>query len=131
MKIEDIYKALSEPDRLRILNLLAEGPLCGCFIQEIMEVCQVKVSKQLGYLKKMSLVESIRNANWMVYRLAEPVPPLLAENIRMMRGSDGGHNILNSDLEQRRLLMERVAKGEKTAPQTVRKKCCLFGRRCD
>ena len=130
MKIEDIYKALSEPDRLRILNLLAEGPLCGCFIQEIMGVCQVKVSKQLGYLKKAGLVENIRNANWMIYGLAEPIPPLLAENIRMMRG-DGGQNILKNDLEKRRRLMERVAKGETTAPQTVRKKCCLFGRHCD
>lgn len=124
MKLEDIYKALSEPDRLRIINLLAEGPLCGCFLQEIVGICQVKVSKQLAYLKKMRLVDSGRNANWVVYMLAEPVHPVLVENIRLMRGEDSGHPDLAEDLHKRREILERVATGEKAAPQTVRTKCC-------
>lgn len=131
MKLEDIYKALSEPDRLRILNLLADGPLCGCFLQEILGICQVKVSKQLAYLKKMGLVDCGRNANWVVYMLAEPVHPVLTENVRLMRAEGGEHPELADDLKKRRETMERVANGEKAAPQTVRKKCCCFGRHGD
>lgn len=113
---------------MRILNLLAEGPLCGCFLQEIVGICQVKVSKQLAYLKKMRLVESGRNANWVVYMLAEPVHPVLAENVRLMRGEDS-HPELLEDLKKRREILERVASGEKATPQTVRTKCCQCGQR--
>jgi ArsR family transcriptional regulator len=124
VKLEDIYKALSEPDRLRIINLLAEGPLCGCFLQEIVGICQVKVSKQLAYLKKMGLVESGRDANWVVYMLTEPTHPVLMENIRLMRGEGSGHPEINEDLCKRSEILERLASGEKVAPQTVRTKCC-------
>lgn len=127
MKLEDIYKSLSEPDRLRIVNLLHEGPLCGCFLQDILGIGQVKVSKQLAYLKKMGLVECVRNANWVVYKLSEPVHPVLAENVRLMRGETEGHPELNADLEKRRAMLERVATGEKPAPQPVRSKCCSCG----
>ena len=127
MQLENIYKCLSENDRIRIVSLLVEGPLCGCFLQEILGICQVKVSKQLAYLKKLGVVDSKREANWVVYMLKEPPHPVLVENIRMLRAPESGHAELAQDLEKRREMLNRVESGEKVAPQPVRKKCCLFG----
>ena len=47
MEASEIYKCIADPQRLRILNLLEAGPLCVCHMQEILEVPQVKMSKQL------------------------------------------------------------------------------------
>lgn len=121
VKTEDVFKSLSENDRLRIVNLLADGPLCGCNLQEILGIGQVKVSKQLAYLKKLGAVDCGREANWVVYRLAEPVDPLLAENLRLLRTSPE----LAGDLEKRKAVLAKVARGEKAAPEPVQKQCCL------
>jgi len=110
---------------MRIVNLLADGPLCGCMIKEIVGVCQVKVSKQLAYLKKLGAVNSRREANWVVYFLSEPVSPILAGNLWLLREDMGGKSVFVADLEKRKGLMERFAKGEKEAPPPVKRHCCM------
>lgn len=70
MNLTDLYAALAEPTRLRLVNLLAGGPLCVCHLQEILGEPQVKVSKHLATLKAAGLVEAHREANWMIYALA-------------------------------------------------------------
>jgi DNA-binding transcriptional ArsR family regulator len=57
MDLVTIYECLCDQTRLRILNLLCQGPLCVCHIQEILNEPQVKVSKHLGYLKAHGMVE--------------------------------------------------------------------------
>jgi ArsR family transcriptional regulator len=64
---------------LRILHLLADGPLCVCHFQDVLNEPQVKISKHLAYLKTRGMVESRREANWMIYRLpAKPSRELKA-----------------------------------------------------
>jgi ArsR family transcriptional regulator len=69
MSLLQIYQCLCDQTRLRILHLLAEGPLCVCHLQEVLDEPQVKVSKHLAYLRTHGLVQARREANWMVYRL--------------------------------------------------------------
>ena len=79
MDLVRIYQCLCDQTRLRILNLLAAGPLCVCHIQEILGEPQVKISKHLAYLRAHKLVEARREANWMIYRvLSRPSPELRA-----------------------------------------------------
>ncbi|MCD8482802.1 MAG: metalloregulator ArsR/SmtB family transcription factor [Verrucomicrobia bacterium] len=56
MEIISVYKCLCDEQRLRILNLLKAGPLCVCHLMEILETDQVKISKQLKYMKDHGLV---------------------------------------------------------------------------
>jgi DNA-binding transcriptional ArsR family regulator len=128
MKVEDIYTCLSDPIRMRIVNLLADGPLCGCMIEEIVGVNQVKVSKQLAYLKKLGAVDSRREANWVLYFLSEPVPPILAENLRLLRSEATGNAEMANDLDKRRELSSRIEKGERSVPSPVKKHCCCLGK---
>lgn len=79
MKLVRIYECLCDETRLRVLNVLAQSPLCVCHFQEILREPQVKISKHLAYLRARGLVESERRGNWMIYELpAKPSRELRA-----------------------------------------------------
>ena len=84
-RVLQVYRCLCDENRLRILNLLKQGPLCVCHLQEILEESQVRVSKQLAYLRRLGAVEVSKRANWRIYRLAEQAPPLLEENLKCLQ----------------------------------------------
>ena len=66
-----LFKALSDEARLRILNLIFEsGDLCVCDIQRVLGFTQTKVSRHLAYLKHSGLVKDRRVGGWMIYSFA-------------------------------------------------------------
>jgi ArsR family transcriptional regulator len=66
-----IYKALADPIRLRIILLLqAEGELCVCDLMAVLGLPQSTVSRHLAYMKRSCLVETRRSGIWMHYRLS-------------------------------------------------------------
>ncbi len=69
-KTAQIFKALSDETRLRILSLLARGELCVCDLMAILDLPQSTVSRHLAYLRNAGLVEDRRQGVWMFYRLA-------------------------------------------------------------
>ena len=80
-----IYQCFCDPTRLRILHLLAEGPLCVCHFQDALNEPQVKISKHLAYLRKRGLVEAEREQNWMIYSLPKTGPPELEANLKCLQ----------------------------------------------
>ncbi|HYX67658.1 MAG TPA: metalloregulator ArsR/SmtB family transcription factor [Terriglobales bacterium] len=70
-ELENWFKGLGDPTRLRILNLLLAGELCGCDIQYVLETLQPNVSRHLTYLKHAGLVLDRRDGYRVFYRLAE------------------------------------------------------------
>lgn len=85
MDVIQVYKCLCDTQRLRILNLLSQGPLCVCHLVEILDSDQVKISKQLRYMKDLGIIIGERAAQWMVYRLADKDHPLLEENLKCLQ----------------------------------------------
>jgi len=71
-ELEQYFKALSDVNRLRILNLLLHGELCVCDIQHVLESSQPNVSRHLAYLKNSGLVLDRRDGLRIFYRLSEP-----------------------------------------------------------
>ncbi len=71
MKLEQYFKGLADITRLRMLNLLLHGELCGCDIQYVLEMSQPNVSRHLTYLKNCGLVLDRRDGPRIFYRLAE------------------------------------------------------------
>ena len=67
-----MFRALADETRLRILNLLQEHELCVCQIVEVLDLGQSKVSRHLANLRNAGLVNDRRDATWMYYTLAEP-----------------------------------------------------------
>ena len=108
MDVLQVYKCLCDGLRLRILNVLAEGPLCVCHLMEILGCDQVRMSKQLRYMKALGMVEGERRAQWMVYRLADPESPILLENLKCLQDCADGELGFAEDLRRLAVVMDRV-----------------------
>ncbi len=63
-----LFKALSEETRLQILALLRDYELSGQEIMAILGMSQSRVSRHLGTLQKVALVEARRDGSWVYYR---------------------------------------------------------------
>jgi ArsR family transcriptional regulator, arsenate/arsenite/antimonite-responsive transcriptional repressor len=72
-KTVQLYKALSEEIRLRILMLLTHNELCVCDLMAIFDEPQSKISRHLAYLRHSGLVRSERVGTWMHYSIREPL----------------------------------------------------------
>lgn len=66
------FHALSEPLRIRLLELLRERELCVCELCEILEVSQSKLSFHLKTLKEAGLVRARQEGRWIYYSLNLP-----------------------------------------------------------
>jgi len=108
MKVIQIYKCLCDEIRLRILNLLRDGPLCVCHLVEILECDQIKISKQLRYMRELGMVKGERQAQWIVYRLADSEQPLLEENLKCLQDCAGEDLSFAADLKKRAAIVERL-----------------------
>jgi ArsR family transcriptional regulator len=78
VQMEDLFKALADVTRLRILGLLLTGEVCVCDIHESLKIPQPKASRHLAYLRRSGLVETRRDGLWIHYRLGKLADPVLA-----------------------------------------------------
>ncbi len=70
--LSQLFKCLSEPIRLRILNLLlTHGELCVCNIVDTLEISQGVVSRHLAYLRNNDILKSRREGTWIYYQITE------------------------------------------------------------
>lgn len=100
MELLKIYECLCDRTRLRLLNLLAKGPLCVCHFQEILREPQVKISKHLGYLRERGLVEVERKGKWMIYALPEKPTRELRANLACLQDCSTEEAVFRRDLER-------------------------------
>ncbi|HEX3022515.1 MAG TPA: metalloregulator ArsR/SmtB family transcription factor [Lachnospiraceae bacterium] len=65
----DIFKALAEESRLRILALLLEREMCVCEIEECLHMTQSNASRHLTALKGCGILHCNKKAQWAYYRI--------------------------------------------------------------
>ena len=70
--MEDLYMALADKTRLRLLNLMRHNEVCVCFFTEVLGDSQPKISRHLAYLRNAGLVEARRDGKWMHYSIVWP-----------------------------------------------------------
>lgn len=73
----ELFGALADRTRLRILNLLRGGERCVCDLVDTLGAPQPSVSRHLAVLRRAGLVRARREGAWMHYRLAEECEGLL------------------------------------------------------
>ncbi|MCK4957537.1 MAG: winged helix-turn-helix transcriptional regulator [Candidatus Cloacimonetes bacterium] len=66
----NLFKALADENRLRILNLLYCSELCVCEIETLLELTQTNVSRHLGKLRAVNLIKPFKKAQWAHYQLS-------------------------------------------------------------
>ena len=71
-ELADVYRALADETRLRILALLRNGEVCVCHLQGSLRLPQPTISRHLAYLRRAGLVAARREGVWMHYGLASP-----------------------------------------------------------
>ncbi|CEN78428.1 ArsR/SmtB family transcription factor [Paraclostridium sordellii] len=71
MKIVQILKALGDETRIKIINILRNGPLCVCEIEAILEITQSNASRHLNKLMNANLVTYYKEAKYVYYKLNE------------------------------------------------------------
>ncbi len=65
-------KALADPKRLRIFNLLMEGVQCNCEIGDVLDMAPNLISHHLNKLRAVGLVDAERDAGdsrWIYYSI--------------------------------------------------------------
>jgi DNA-binding transcriptional ArsR family regulator len=67
--LAEIYKALSDPTRLRIVSLLVDAELCVCDLAAALGMGQSAVSHQLRTLRELRLVRWRRTGRKVFYTL--------------------------------------------------------------
>src|SRR6266540_5304748 len=94
LDVVTVCKALGDPTRLKILDLLKakgrsccglisrdERGLCACDIEEAVGLSQAAVSHHMDLLRRAGLVEAEKRGRWMYYRRNEAALAGLAEAV--------------------------------------------------
>ena len=76
-ELENVFKALADKTRLRIIALLGNNEVCVCHIHDSLGVPQPTVSRHLAYLRKSGLVAARRDGVWMHYQVSTSLSPAI------------------------------------------------------
>jgi len=80
MDVSEVLKALADPNRLRILNLLHEKTLCVCDLEAILGLNQSNLSRHLAKLKHAGILNAQKKALFTYYSrkaLPDPYGPIV------------------------------------------------------
>lgn len=81
-RMSQLFKAFSDPGRLRILNALLRQEMCVCDLAALLKASESAVSHQLRLLRNMNLVANRREGTVLYYR---PVNHGLGDLITLAR----------------------------------------------
>lgn len=70
--LAQLFTALADPTRLRLLNLMSGREVCVCYFVEILNQGQPKISRHLAYLRNAGIVSARREGKWMHYSIQRP-----------------------------------------------------------
>lgn len=76
-----IMKALSDPNRLKMVKLLQRKVMCVCEIQAALGLAQSTASKHLKILEEAGLITYRKEGPWVNYRLADGAENPYAANL--------------------------------------------------
>ena len=89
-----VMKALSDPNRVRLLKLLQKRKMCVCVIRAALGIAQPTVSKHLKILENAGLVSREKEGLWVNYFLSDggrsPYAASLMGNLRHWLEDDPG-----------------------------------------
>jgi len=89
-ELGQLYKILSHPVRLRILEILSDCEACVCHLTAALGQRQPYVSQQLAILREADLVSERRDGTLIYYRLRDPeIAGMIALGRQWVQGEMG------------------------------------------
>ena len=98
-------KALSDPNRLRLLMMLKEPEVCVCHLITVIGVAPSTISEHLSCLKKAGLITARKEGRWIYYSLRKTLETPFLEGVLENLSSD---LTIQSDLTH----LQSLLKGE-------------------
>lgn len=98
--LEELFQALGDRTRVRLLNLMSDGEVCVCFFVEVLDEPQPKISRHLAYLRSAGLVSARREGKWANYAITMPGQPTVRRALEA---------VLESFRDDRELQRDRTA----------------------
>ncbi len=72
----EIFQALGDPTRLRLLNLLRQTEeICGCELVDALRLPQYNISRHLQILRQAGLVSGHKRGKWVYYAISKDLQP--------------------------------------------------------
>ena len=104
--MENLFKALGDENRLRILNLLSVYELCVCELEILLDLNQSNVSRHLGKLKTEGVITWSKDAQWIHYKLSEEFKRQNAGIINYLSEKFTGMGKYTTDMKKCRAYVE-------------------------
>ena len=101
-KLASYFRALADENRLRILNLLIHGELCGCDVQHVLGASQSTISRHLAYLKNAGLVRDRRVGYRVFYRMVRAEDAETTELLEYLVMAFAKDKVLKADMKKLR-----------------------------
>lgn len=94
----EVFKAVSDPTRLRILGLLlSSGELCGCEVEATLEITQTRASRALTTLRRAGLVVDRRDGAWIHYSVTPKPTGLIKAVLAGIKAELAADPLLQTD----------------------------------
>lgn len=75
IELENLFLALSDKTRLRLLTLMADGEVSVGYLADTLGESQPKISRHLAYLRGSGLVSTRRDGKWVYYGIEQQMDP--------------------------------------------------------
>jgi ArsR family transcriptional regulator, arsenate/arsenite/antimonite-responsive transcriptional repressor len=87
LDVQQLFEALGDRTRIRIVNLLSAGEICVCYFVAVLCEPQPKISRHLAYLRRAGVVSARRDGKGSHYSLRTPEQEGLAALLRGIVGT--------------------------------------------
>jgi len=91
--MDNVFKALADPTRRRILDLLKSGPKSSGEIAEAFPSSWPTISRHLAVLKEARLIQATREGQFIRYELDTSVVQDLVQHLLGWAGKGGGRHV--------------------------------------
>ena len=112
-----VMKALSDPNRVKVVKMLQQRDMCVCEMQEALGLAQPTVSKHLKILESAGFVQSRKDGLWVSYSLGSggsPYSASLLGNLRHWIETDPEIKVLRKHIPE----LQRELGRRKQAPSS-------------
>ena len=83
-KLAKVFKALSDPKRVKIVDMLSCGEMCGCVLLKCFEITQPTLAHDMKVLTEAGIVTSRREGKKTYYSLDRKALERMSARVRNM-----------------------------------------------
>ncbi len=97
----NVFKALGDANRLRIVKMLGDRELCMCEVREVLGLSSSTVSKHLTVLRDAGLLLDSKEGRWVNFRLNDRAgEPFLRSLLALIRESFDDDETIRADVRR-------------------------------